>query len=120
MSITLKNLIAQETFPEKFTENYWQSEEWKKAKEDNGCRSFWIEKNDAKVLVIERKAHFLKFWIKPLWELPRGPIGNPQDFVELFETVFAEARKKENNVGTVRIYPAFIQNDQTRGECGKR
>jgi len=107
MSITLKNLIAQETFPEHFTENYWQSEEWKKAKEDNGCRSFWIEKNDAKVLVIERKAHFLKFWIKPLWELPRGPIGNPKDFVELFETIFLEARKKENNVGMVRIYPAF-------------
>ncbi|HID92219.1 TPA: peptidoglycan bridge formation glycyltransferase FemA/FemB family protein, partial [Candidatus Peregrinibacteria bacterium] len=107
MSITLAKLKEQETFPEIFTANYWQSDAWKKAKEDNGCRSFWIKKNDAKVLVIERKAHFLKFWIKPLWELPRGPIGNSKNFVELIETVFFEARKKENNVGNIRIYTPF-------------
>ncbi len=105
--ITLETLTAHETFPEYFTENYWQSDAWKKAKEENGCRSFWIQKNDAKVLVIERKAHFLKFWIQPLWEIPRGPVGKSSDFVALFETVFAEAKKKENNVGTVRIYTPF-------------
>ncbi len=107
MSISLEKLTANETFPENFVSHYWQSDAWKKAKEDNGCKAFWIKKNDAKVLVIERKAHFLKFWVKPMWELPRGPIGNANNFVELIEAVFFEARKKENNVGIVRIYTPF-------------
>ncbi len=107
MSVTLADLEAKEVFPRVFTKHYWQSNAWKKAKEENGCRSFWVEKKNAKVLVIERKAHFLKFWVKPLWEIPRGPIGDPNDFVELLETVFMHARKKENNVGIVRVYAPF-------------
>jgi len=107
MSVTLNMLISQETFPNFFTEHYWQSDAWKTAKEDNGCKSFWVTVNDAKVLVIERKSHFLKFWVKPLWELPRGPIGNSENFVELLKKVFVQAREKNNNVGTVRIYSPF-------------
>jgi len=107
MSITLEKLIAQDTFPKNFTSHYWQSDAWKTAKEDNGCKAFWVRVKGAKVLVIERKAHFLKFWVKPLWELPRGPIGNPEHFVELFEKIFAQAREKDNNVGIVRVYAPF-------------
>ena len=105
-----------------FPENYWQSEQWENAKQLSGCRTFWFEYGNAKTLVIERKAHWLKFWVPPLWEIPRGPTGEIKDFPPLLEKIFLEAKK--NNVSTVRIYPPFgtenfWKNEHIQSFCKK-
>lgn len=91
---------------EYFTPNFWQSEAWENAKKDSGCKSFWVENKNAKALVIERKTHWLKFWnTTVLWEIPRGPIGNFEDFPELISSILIKAKKEK--ISTVRIFPPF-------------
>ncbi len=104
-NMRVENLIAKEEKVSHFTAHYWQSNEWEKAKKESGCRTFWFEHENAKTLVIERKAHWLKFWVQPLWEIPRGPIGEIKNFEKLLEKIIIEA--KNNNVSTLRIYPPF-------------
>lgn len=102
MNIT--SFIAS-SFKEDFSTHYWQSDLWEKAKQQSGCRTFRFEVGGASTLVIERKPHFLKFWKKTMWEIPRGPVGNIKDMPALLDHVFAEAFRC--GISWVRVYPPF-------------
>jgi len=97
------------SFKEKYPNHYWQSDLWEKAKQESGCRTFRFSYNTSSTLVIERNPHFLKFWKKTMWEIPRGPIGEVKDFPVLLSKIFEEAKKQ--NIYWVRVYPPF-GNDQ--------
>lgn len=92
-------------FREEFPHHYWQSTLWEKAKQESGCRTFRFENRSASTLVIERKPHFLKFWKKTMWEIPRAPVGSLKDFEALLKMVFDAA--VQNGVLWVRVYPPF-------------
>lgn len=102
----ISNFIASaDSLPKTFSAHYWQSDQWEKTKSDSGCETFWATHKNAKALIIVRKAHFLKFWVQPFWEIPRGPIGDPADIPKLIENILAKA--KAQNITCVRIYPPF-------------
>lgn len=89
--------------------NYWQSREWEDAKKENGCNTFIFKTKKSSALVIERKAHWLKFWAKPFWEIPRGPIGDISEFSSLIEKIICEAKK--NGIKLLRIFPPFYKEN---------
>lgn len=103
--MNIKQLQGSEENIEVYPSHFWQTDAWKNAKERSGCTSFWVEEGEAKTLVIERRAHWLKFWIPALWELPRGPIGSNKDIPALLEKILQMANEKK--VGTVRVFPPF-------------
>lgn len=84
-------------------ENLWQSLEWERFQNAVQNKAFWRQKEGAKALIIERKSHFLKFWKKPFWEIPRGPIGDTKCFSSLLEDILQEA--KERSIAFVRVFP---------------
>lgn len=95
----------EEHFPSVFGEHYWQSKEWEHAKKARGGEAFWMSYGNAKTLVIVRKAHPLKFWVRPFWEIPRGPIGSVEDIPKLLNDILQHA--KQQNIPFVRVYPPF-------------
>ncbi|MEI7510829.1 MAG: peptidoglycan bridge formation glycyltransferase FemA/FemB family protein [Candidatus Peregrinibacteria bacterium] len=86
--------------------NLWQSDEWNAFQNAVGNTSFWEREKNAKALVITRKPHWLKFWKKAFWEIPRGPIGNFSDFPPLLKKILEEA--KSQNIAFLRVYPPFF------------
>jgi lipid II:glycine glycyltransferase (peptidoglycan interpeptide bridge formation enzyme) len=104
-------LHAKKGFPSKniknkrvhISENLWQSDAWEKFQNSIHNSAFWRQKGEAKALVVERKPHVLKFWKSPYWEIPRGPIGKKEDFSDLLESIFDEAKKK--SIAFVRVFP---------------
>jgi len=88
-------------------ESVWQSDRWKNFQSAVDNKAFWIEKGNARALVIERSPHFLKFWKRAFWEIPRGPIGDSNDFDVLLNGICEEASKQR--IAFVRIYPPRME-----------
>jgi peptidoglycan pentaglycine glycine transferase (the first glycine) len=101
----MDNILFSSNSEDNILSNYWQSTEWESAKKENGCNTFVFKTKNSSALVIERRAHRLKFWVKPFWELPRGPVGNTNEFVELIEKIILEA--KIRRIEFLRIFPPF-------------
>lgn len=92
--------------------HFWQSDDWMHFQLAVGNASFWRENGEAKALVIERKPHFIKFWKRPYWEIPRGPIGKEEDFSPLLFSVAKKA--KEQGIAFVRVYPPYFENEKSK------
>lgn len=102
--MNIKAYIAS-SFTDTFATHFWQSDKWEKAKNKSGNKTFHFAHNSASTLVVQRDPHFLKFWKKSYWEIPRGPIGRMEDIPVLLEQIFEQAKK--NNIHWVRVYPPF-------------
>lgn len=83
----------------------WQTIAWKNFQELAHNTTYTFTEKESSALIIERKSHWLKFWQPPIWELPRGPIGNKKNFEDLLQKIFSHASQK--NIPLVRIYPPF-------------